>query len=158
MYIIPDLLNPLVIIYIMPITVNEPNIAEDGIKNIPILLSLENVCNKTIDKTAPRAPPAETPINPGSANGFRNNPWRVAPATPSAAPTKIANATLGARIFKRTSFSSKLKLLNTILENSILKLPLEKPTKQAKILVKIKAVMITNCFELIKTNICFDWI
>ena len=44
---------------------------------------------------APRAAPDETPINPGSANGFLNKPWRHAPDSDSAHPTKAAKITLG---------------------------------------------------------------
>ena len=37
--------------------------------------------------TAPKAPPVDTPMMPGSAIGLRNNPCITAPATPKAAPT-----------------------------------------------------------------------
>ena len=47
---------------------------------------------------APRAAPAETPINPGSANGFLKRPCKDAPDSAREAPTKPAKTTLGALI------------------------------------------------------------
>ena len=55
--------------------------------------------------TAPRAPPDETPMIPGSASGLRKRDCIVAPAVPSAAPTAIANTIRGSRIRSITTCS-----------------------------------------------------
>ena len=44
---------------------------------------------------APSAPPADTPMIPGSAIGLRNSPCITAPETPSAAPTTSASRIRG---------------------------------------------------------------
>ena len=46
---------------------------------------------------APSAAPEAVPRTYGSASGFRMRPWKVAPATASAAPTSIAVRTRGIR-------------------------------------------------------------
>ena len=51
-----------------------------------------------IARTAPAAPPVDTPMMPGSAIGFRNSPCMIAPDTPSAPPTSNANTIRGRRI------------------------------------------------------------
>ena len=48
-----------------------------------------------IATTAPRAPPVDTPIMPGSAIGLRNSPCITAPETPSADPTTSASMIRG---------------------------------------------------------------
>ena len=58
-----------------------------------------------IATTAPSAPPAETPMMPGSAIGLRNRPCMVAPATPSAIPTDAPTMIRGSRICSITSCS-----------------------------------------------------
>ena len=55
--------------------------------------------------TAPSAPPAETPMMPGSAMGLRNSPCIVAPATPSAIPTEAPTTIRGSLICSITSCS-----------------------------------------------------
>jgi len=52
----------------------------------------------TIAIEAPSAAPADTPINPGSASGFLNNPWSTAPDMPRLAPTRHDKSTRGSRI------------------------------------------------------------
>ena len=54
---------------------------------------------------APRPAPAATPSRYGSASGFRNTPWYVAPATASIAPTRAASTTRGTRISQSTASS-----------------------------------------------------
>ena len=56
----------------------------------------------TIARAAPSAAPADTPIRPGSANGFLNNPCNEAPAKPKLAPTNPASKTLGILISVKT--------------------------------------------------------
>ena len=58
-----------------------------------------------IATTAPSAPPADTPMMPGSAMGLRNSPCIVAPATPSAIPTEAPTMIRGSRICSITSCS-----------------------------------------------------
>ena len=59
--------------------------------------------------TAPRAPPAETPMMPGSAIGLRKRPCIVAPATPRAMPTEAPTTILGSLICSITSCSVRPK-------------------------------------------------
>src|SRR5262245_4013973 len=54
---------------------------------------------------APRPAPAATPSRYGSASGFRNTPWYVAPASASIAPTSAARSTRGTRICQRIASS-----------------------------------------------------
>src|SRR5262245_49221426 len=54
---------------------------------------------------APRPAPAATPSRYGSASGFRNTPWYVAPASASIAPTRAARSTRGTRICQRIASS-----------------------------------------------------
>ena len=51
----------------------------------------------TITIVAARFAPVATPIRYGSASGFRNTPWYVAPAIASVAPTTPASSTRGSR-------------------------------------------------------------
>lgn len=57
----------------------------------------------TITITPPSVPPAETPMMPGSAMGFRNNPCSAVPAVPNAIPTKPAVIIRGRRIWSTTN-------------------------------------------------------
>ena len=59
-----------------------------------------DICDKMEElgltlKDAPRAPPEETPMSPGSTRGLRKRPWSAAPEIPRAAPTKTPRKTLG---------------------------------------------------------------
>ena len=83
-----------------------PVIDEKGIKYIPKNEASIKLPKITIENTAPNAAPAETPINPGSANGFLNKPCKQAPAIPRAAPTIKHNIILGSLILTRISCSS----------------------------------------------------
>ena len=58
-----------------------------------------------IATTAPSAPPADTPMMPGSAIGLRKSPCIVVPATPRAAPTIAPTTMRGSRICSMTSCS-----------------------------------------------------
>src|SRR5690625_395780 len=51
-----------------------------------------------IPATAPTAPPADTPVMPGSASGLRNTVCITTPTPASAPPTIIATTTRGKRI------------------------------------------------------------
>ena len=55
--------------------------------------------------TAPTAPPADTPMMPGSAMGLRKSPCIVAPATPRAMPTEAPTSMRGSLICSMTSCS-----------------------------------------------------
>ena len=81
---------------------------------------------KTIIIEAPKAAPAETPIRPGSANGFLNKPCKQAPEMARLEPTKHARITLGILISKKIVFSICVvsPLRREIKEKS--KLPFEK--------------------------------
>ena len=59
--------------------------------------------------TAPTAPPADTPMIPGSAIGLRNSPCIVAPATPRAMPTEAPTTIRGSLICSMTSCSVRPK-------------------------------------------------
>ena len=102
-------------------------IDEKGIKYIPKKEASIRLPTITIDNTAPNAAPADTPINPGSANGFLNNPCKEAPAIPKAAPTIKHKTILGSLILKRISCSSWFKLLFIRSINEKLKLPIANP-------------------------------
>ena len=66
------------------ITKAEPKIAKKGIIYGPKIL-LEKISDPiTIEMAAPSAAPAETPIKPGSANGFLKSPCKHAPDTDKA--------------------------------------------------------------------------
>ena len=70
--------------------------------------NFENIVEpKTIIIEAPKAAPAETPIRPGSANGFLNKPCKDAPDNPRLAPTKAASNTLGSLISNKTILSNE---------------------------------------------------
>ena len=58
--------------------------------------------------TAPRAPPAEVPMMPGSASGLRNIACMSAPAVANAVPTASAIATLGMRTVSTIACSAGL--------------------------------------------------
>ena len=64
--------------------------------------------------TAPTAPPAETPMIPGSAIGLRKRPCMVAPATPRAMPTRAPTKILGSLICSMTSCSVRPKVAKSI--------------------------------------------
>ena len=68
----------------------------------------------TIIEVAPKAAPAETPINPGSANGFLKRPCKDAPDNAKEAPTKPAKITLGALIWVSTVFCNGSNLPDMI--------------------------------------------
>ena len=48
--------------------------------------------------TTKAAAPALMPMMPGSASGLRVTPWRIAPLSPSAAPTLSPSSVRGTRI------------------------------------------------------------
>ena len=48
-------------------------------------------------RIAPKPAPPVTPITSGEASGLPSAPCRIAPATPSAAPTSIASTVRGSR-------------------------------------------------------------
>ena len=66
----------------------------------------------TIQSVAPNPAPAVTPINPGSASGFRKIPWRVAPDIANIAPTTADRMTRGNRTWTKTAkpFSRKSRI------------------------------------------------
>ena len=105
----PEFLKPLVIINNIKITNTEPKIAKNG-TIYGAKISLEKISDPiTIEIAAPKAAPEETPIKPGSANGFLKRPCKQAPDTDKEAPTKPANKTLGILIFFKITLSSSEK-------------------------------------------------
>ncbi len=107
----PLVLNPLVKTKSNVMTSEAPPIAAAGNKNGPAKYSGTKWLLNTIIEVAPKAAPAETPINPGSANGFRNKPWSDAPDNANEAPTKPAKTTRGVLIWVRTVFWMGSKVL-----------------------------------------------
>lgn len=81
-----------------------PIIAASGNINGPKISSGIIDEPKTITIAAPNAAPAETPISPGSANGFLNNPCSDAPDIPRLAPTIPAKTTRGDLSCSKTLF------------------------------------------------------
>ena len=53
--------------------------------------------------TAPKAPPLDVPMIPGSASGFRKMACMIVPATASAIPTLSAMITRGIRTLSITA-------------------------------------------------------
>ena len=97
--------NPLVRINNKIIVIADPITAEMGTKNEDKIYLVNKEFPITIAVAAPSAAPADTPIRPGSANGFLNKPCKQAPERDNAAPTKIEKITLGNLILNSTSFS-----------------------------------------------------
>ena len=109
-YVMPSKPNPRVIINNIEMTNAEPRIADNGSKYGVKRKSGKNSALITIEKAAPSAAPAETPINPGSASGFLKRPCKHAPDIDKAAPTTAAKRTLGKRILTNTSCSKIVRL------------------------------------------------
>ena len=59
--------------------------------------------------TAANAAPLLAPMMNGSTSGLRNTPWKIAPATLSAAPTSAAEITRGSRISRRIVASASVQ-------------------------------------------------
>ena len=102
---------------------------------------------KTITSVAPRAAPADTPIKPGSANGFLNRPCNAAPEIPRLAPTRAAKITLGSLISMRTILVSSLisPLIRFPMETFIL--PVTDAIKKQTQLVITKTLRIMICLD-----------
>ena len=92
----------------MPYTKNDAAIAPTNAK-VGSARKNSPVSPVAIATTAPTAPPAETPMMPGSAIGLRNRPCIVAPATPSAIPTVAPTTIRGSLICSMTSCSVRPK-------------------------------------------------
>ena len=127
----------------------EPRIADNGSRYGVKRKSGKNSALITIEKAAPRAAPAETPINPGSASGFLKRPCKHAPDIDSAAPTIAAKRTLGKRILTKTSSSKAVRLPLKYFRTEKSKLPFDIPTAIVRIKTKINTLNIINCFKLI---------
>src|SRR5699024_2627878 len=78
------------------IVINEATILKSGSVNEPIT---GREIPKKIVITAPTDAPEDTPNVNGSANGFRNKPWKAAPAIARDAPIIPDKITRGSRIF-----------------------------------------------------------
>lgn len=67
-----------------------------------------------ITMTAPSAPPADVPMMPGSAMGFRNMACMIVPAVASAAPTVRDNRMRGSRMVCITAVSVVLAVIGSV--------------------------------------------
>ena len=114
MYVVPFIVKPLVNIKRRIITNEAPPIASRGRWKGPAKNSGTKWLLKTIIEVAPKAAPAETPINPGSANGFLKRPCKDAPERDKEAPTKPAKITLGALIWVSKVFCNGSNLPDMI--------------------------------------------
>ena len=125
-------------------TRDAPIIAEIGNIKVPKIKSGRQPEPKTIISDAPSAAPAETPISPGSANGFLKRPCKEAPDRPKLAPTKAESKTLGILISSNTILSRELEEELKISSSEKLKLPREIDARNINAIEIIKMDNIDN--------------
>ena len=101
---------------------------------------------KTMVEATPKAAPEDTPIKPGSANGFLKRPCKHAPETDKLAPTKPASSTLGNLISYNTELCNGFNLLFIKSLKEILKLPVIADIIKITKSKTIKNLNRNNCF------------